>query len=113
MFKKTISVMLVGIALGGCSGFKNPFSQGVDDTVLPGQRTNVLDENQQVVNKGTLANTSAAKPATAASTNNKAVLGLPEADCEPSNPDYPECLTPPDPNATDASVIDEEATVAQ
>jgi hypothetical protein len=97
---------LLMAALSGCASAKNlwPFGNKNDDTVLPGQREDVLSQDSLPKSevKGTPTGGAASRKTTPNGSSGKLAL------CEPSDPTYPECLTPD--AAPEEGIVDEEAT---
>jgi hypothetical protein len=106
-------VLAMGVALSGCSngGPGLPSWLGgskADNTVLPGQREEVLPS--QKLPRG---NAGAAGATTNQAGTTRGKLAAPtEAACEASDPNYPECLTP-DSSLDDVPQVDEESAVPE
>jgi hypothetical protein len=108
--KIAIALSLVVVSLSGCTSMKNawPWSKKTDDTVLPGSREEVLPPEQlpRAETKSATTTDSVGSGTTTRTSSSKLAL------CEPSDPTYPECLTPdaaaPDvPSDVDAGVDEE------
>ncbi len=102
-----IFALVAGVLLAGCSngGPSMPSWLGgkkTDDTVLPGERVDVLP-TQKLPRGNTAASSGSTQGKLAAPT---------EASCEASDPNYPECLTP-DTSLEDVPQVDEESAVPE
>jgi hypothetical protein len=101
---RTVSLLLAtAFTLTGCASMPSWLGgKKADDTVLPGQREEVLPP--QKLPRGN----SAASSRQGALSGSDTITA--PADCEPANPNYPECLTP---DAGDVPAVDEESAVPQ
>lgn len=80
--------------LAGCSSLKNPFG-GNDDTVLPGEREQILPPEQQTARDPVVTGDQPADPADTVQTR-------PITDCDPSSD--PDCVQPIDQEAGSTGV---------
>jgi hypothetical protein len=101
---RTLSLLLVtGFVLTGCTSMPSWLGgKKTDDTILPGQREEVLPP--QKLPRGN-APAASRQGALSGSDTIEAPAG-----CEPANPNYPECLTP---DAGDVPAVDEESAIPQ
>jgi hypothetical protein len=99
MTKLKTMLMCAAVAglLTGCSGFKNPFG-GNDDTVLPGEREEVLPPEQQTARDPVVTGDQPAEPVDAST----ASTAGPITDCDPSSD--PDCVQPIDQEAGSTGV---------
>jgi hypothetical protein len=97
IIRKFAILLVVAATLTGCATVKNWMGIGgrSDDTVLPGQREDVLPPQQ--LPRG----------------NRAGKIDAPDAPCDPSDPNYPECLTPDSPAGSASSAVDEESATPQ
>jgi hypothetical protein len=108
---RTLSILIVtAFALTGCTSMPSWLGgKKTDDTILPGTREEVLPP--QKLPRGNAAATTSGGGTTSrqGALSGSDTITAP-ADCEPSNPNYPECLTP---DAGDAPPVDEESAIPQ
>jgi hypothetical protein len=108
---RTLSVLMVsGFVLTGCASMPSWLGgKKTDDTILPGTREEVLPPQKLPRGNAAAGGSTSRQGALSGSDTIEA-----PADCEPANPNYPECLTPEaGPDAGGVPQVDEESAVPQ